>query len=106
MSDTNQVQVPVEPSAPVVETPMQPATSTPSSIDVSLCIIELNKIDSTVTLDEPTKQTMLKQLEPLNKVLQEKMTFLAPKKGYFGLFGGKKSKKSRKSKSKTKKTRR
>jgi hypothetical protein len=84
---------------------VQGVASVVPTIDVSGCIIELNKIDATTIVDENAKKEILGKLEPLNKVLQEKMTSLGPKKGWFG-FGGKKSKKSKKSKSKTKKQRR
>jgi hypothetical protein len=98
------------PAPAPVEAPA-PAPETSSNINVTMCVDELNKIDATKIVDkdgkpdETAKQTILKQLEPLNKTLQEKMTSLGPKK-MFGFFGGKKSKKSRKSKSKTRKTRR
>ena len=61
-------------------------------------------INTPVTDDEKTEIT--NKLTELKTMSQLKIDSLAPKKGFFGLFGGKKSKKSKKSKSKTKKQRR
>jgi hypothetical protein len=77
-----------------------------------MCVNELNKIDASKLLDkegkpdENAKKEILGKLDTLDKVLQEKKSSLGTKRGFLGLFGGKKSKKSKKSKSKTKKQRR